>query len=54
MCVAQTAKRVRRNAKLDPRYKNWRKSGTAKDRRLVALIEKTKTMQARKAAGGKK
>jgi hypothetical protein len=54
MCVAQTAKRVRRQAKLDPRYKGWRKSGVARDRRLVKLVEKNKTMQMRKASKGKK
>jgi len=40
--------------KLDPRYRGWRKSGSARDRRLLALVEKTKLMQLRKTSAAKK
>ena len=53
MCVCKTATRRRRQMKLDGRYRNWRKSATAKDRRLLLAQVKERLMQAR-AANAKK
>jgi hypothetical protein len=50
MCVAKTAQRKRRQAKLDPRYRNWRKSAMARDKRLTALKEKERLIVAHKGA----
>ena len=35
MCVAQTARRRRRQMKLDPRYGGWRRSIAARERKAA-------------------
>lgn len=46
MCVAQTAKRRRKQAKLDPRYRQWTKDASKRDAKLRAQIERQRRIQA--------
>jgi hypothetical protein len=48
MSVAQTAKRRRKQMKLDKRYGGWRKSAAARDRRLAMQRERERAMTIRK------
>ena len=54
MCVAKTARRRRKQMRLDPRYGGWRKSAQARDHKLAALKEKQRLMALRKGANATK
>lgn len=45
MCVAATARRVRRNMKLDKRYRSWRKDVSTQTRKNQAKWEAEKLRQ---------
>ena len=49
MCVARTARRKRKQARLDPRYTKWRKDPLKGKRSLMEQVEREKARAARKA-----
>ncbi len=53
MCTAQTAKRRRRQMKLDKRYGGARKDASVRARRNAELIRKEKERQARMGQSNK-
>lgn len=49
-CVCATAKRRRKQAKLDKRYKNWRKSAGARDQKAAKKLQEERERIARGAS----
>ena len=47
MCVAQTAKRRRKQARQDPRYRQWTKDPSKRDARLRAQIERERRISSK-------
>ena len=51
MCVAQTAKRRRKQARLDPRYTKWRKDPQKRAKKLQAQIETARRISSKGKEG---
>jgi hypothetical protein len=49
MCVARTARRKRKQALQDKRYKQWLKDPTKRKRNLMEQVERAKARAERKA-----